>query len=195
MPGPAKIMAGNWRWFICGLLFLATTLNYMDRQVLGLLAPELQRAIGWSETQYAHIIVAFQAAYALGLLAFGRIIDRLGTRRGYALAVVLWSVAAAGHALAASVTGFGVARFALGLGEAAMLPHLDRLSDRELLERTERSNGEVPVFALTGAGLRLREVLVENWRVLEHALFDDLRKKNRRLLKKALRRFTELLRL
>ena len=122
MPGPAKIMAGNWRWFICGLLFLATTLNYMDRQVLGLLAPELQRAIGWSETQYAHIIVAFQAAYALGLLAFGRIIDRLGTRRGYALAVVLWSVAAAGHALAASVTGFGVARFALGLGEAGNFP-------------------------------------------------------------------------
>jgi len=113
---------GNWRWKICALLFFATTINYMDRQVLGLLAPTLQKNIGWSETQYAHIIVAFQAAYAIGLLVFGRWIDAIGTRKGYAVAVVFWSVAAAAHALVRSVFGFGVARFALGLGEAGNFP-------------------------------------------------------------------------
>ena len=112
----------NWRWVICALLFLATTINYMDRQVLGLLAPTLQHDIGWSETDYANIIVAFQAAYALGLMAFGRGVDILGTRKGYALAVLVWSVAAIGHALARSATGFGVARFALGLGESGNFP-------------------------------------------------------------------------
>lgn len=112
----------NWRWVICALLFLATTINYMDRQVLGLLAPTLQHEIGWSETQYANIIVAFQAAYALGLVAFGHGIDLIGTRKGYALSVLVWSVAAMAHALARSVTGFGVARFALGLGESGNFP-------------------------------------------------------------------------
>ena len=113
---------GNWRWKICALLFFATTINYMDRQVLGLLAPTLQKDIGWSETQYAHIIVAFQAAYAIGLLVFGRWIDVIGTKKGYAFAVIFWSVAAAAHALVRSVFGFGVARFALGLGEAGNFP-------------------------------------------------------------------------
>ena len=113
---------GNWRWVICGLLFLATTINYMDRQVLGLLAPTLQREIGWSESQYAHIIVAFQAAYALGLVAFGHGIDFIGTRKGYAVAVLAWSVAAMAHGLARSAVGFGAARFALGLGESGNFP-------------------------------------------------------------------------
>jgi ACS family hexuronate transporter-like MFS transporter len=112
----------NWRWRVCALLFFATTINYMDRQVLGLLAPTLQQAIGWSETEYAHIIVAFQAAYAIGLLGFGRWIDLIGTRTGYSVAVVFWSVAAAAHALVRSVFGFGAARFALGLGEAGNFP-------------------------------------------------------------------------
>src|SRR5579864_3891078 len=110
--------SGNWRWNVCALLFFATAINYMDRQILGLLAPTLQREIGWSEIQYAHIIVAFQAAYALGLVAFGRWIDSIGTRNGYSFSVVVWSLAAAGHALVRSVFGFGAARFALGLGEA-----------------------------------------------------------------------------
>ncbi len=113
---------GRFRWAICGLLFAATTLNYMDRQVLGLLAPDLQREIGWSETQYAHIVTAFQGAYALGLVVLGRVIDLIGTRRGYALSVTFWSVAAAAHGLARSVFGFGLARFALGLGEAGNFP-------------------------------------------------------------------------
>ncbi len=117
-----RISTGNWRWVVCALLFFATAINYMDRQILGLLAPTLQREIGWSETQYAHIIVAFQAAYAIGLVAFGRWIDSIGTRTGYSLSVAIWSLAAAGHALVRSVFGFGAARFALGLGEAGNFP-------------------------------------------------------------------------
>jgi ACS family hexuronate transporter-like MFS transporter len=112
----------RFRWTICALLFLATTINYMDRQILGLLAPTLEQEIGWSEIEYGHIVTAFQAAYAVGLLLFGRFIDVIGTRHGYAISIVLWSVAAAGHALARTVFGFGAARFALGLGEAGNFP-------------------------------------------------------------------------
>ena len=122
MPRYGSGKSGSYRWCICALLFFATTINYMDRQVLGLLAPTLQKEIGWSETQYAHIIVAFQAAYAIGLLLFGRWIDVVGTRKGYAVAVVVWSLAAGAHAWARSVLGFGAARFALGLGEAGNFP-------------------------------------------------------------------------
>jgi len=94
----------------------------MDRQVLGILAPTLQKDIGWSETQYAHVVTAFQGAYAIGLVCFGRLIDVMGTRRGYAFSVIFWSVAAAAHSLARTVFGFGIARFALGLGEAGNFP-------------------------------------------------------------------------
>ena len=113
---------GRFRWTICLLLFLATTINYMDRQVIGILAPSLQRVIGWNDIQYGYIVTAFQAAYALGLLFMGVLIDRLGTRIGYALCVVLWSLAAMGHALVHSVAGFIRARFMLGLGEAGNFP-------------------------------------------------------------------------
>ena len=112
----------GYRWTICALLFGATTINYMDRQVLGLLAPTLEREIGWNEMQYAHIVTAFQAAYAIGLLGFGRMVDAIGVRHGYAISVFFWSLAAAAHALARTVPGFGVARFALGLGEAGNFP-------------------------------------------------------------------------
>jgi ACS family hexuronate transporter-like MFS transporter len=119
---PSVSVKSNARWVICSLLFFATTINYMDRQVLALLAPMLQREIGWSESQYAHIVIAFQAAYAIGLLGFGRLIDKVGTHRGYLISVLIWSAAAAGHALVRSVFGFGLARFALGLGEAGNFP-------------------------------------------------------------------------
>ncbi len=112
----------RFRWIICGLLFAATTINYMDRQILGILASTLQKEIGWSELAYGHIVTAFQAAYAIGMVLFGRVIDRVGTRHGYALAMAFWSVAAMGHALVRSVVGFGVARFALGFGEAGNFP-------------------------------------------------------------------------
>ena len=113
---------GRYRWRICALLFFATTINYIDRQVLGVLAPYLQPIIGWNEIQYGYIVASFQAAYAIGLLIAGGVIDRLGTRIGYAIAISIWSLAAMGHALVQSVIGFAVARFALGLGEAGNFP-------------------------------------------------------------------------
>lgn len=120
VPGPGGI--GSVRWRICALLFFATTINYVDRQVLGILKPELSRVLGWSEVDYGNIVVAFQAAYALGLLAAGSLIDRAGTKLGYALSLIVWSAAAMSHALARTATGFGAARFALGLGEAGNFP-------------------------------------------------------------------------
>src|SRR5215472_16202959 len=113
---------GHYRWTICALLFFGTTMNYVDRQVLGLLAPELQTKIGWNEVQYGYIVTAFQAAYALGLLLMGRLIDLIGTRIGYALSIGIWSISAAAHALARTPLGFGAARFALGVGEAGNFP-------------------------------------------------------------------------
>src|SRR5262245_64005703 len=113
---------GRYRWRICALLLAATTINYIDRQVLGVLAPDLQRSIGWSEVEYGYIVTAFQAAYAIGLVSAGAVIDRLGTRLGYALAITIWSLAAMSHALVGSVMGFAMARFALGLGEAGNFP-------------------------------------------------------------------------
>ena len=113
---------GYYRWRIVALLFFATTINYIDRQVLGILAPELQEKLGWSESDYGMIIAAFQAAYAIGLLTTGRLLDRIGTRLGYSIAITLWSVAGMFHAAARSVFSFGVARFALGLGESANFP-------------------------------------------------------------------------
>jgi ACS family hexuronate transporter-like MFS transporter len=104
------------------MLLLATTINYIDRQVLGVLAPFLQEKIGWSELEYSYIVTAFQAAYAIGLLGAGAIIDKFGTRIGYALAIGVWSLAAASHALATGVVSFAVARFALGLGESGNFP-------------------------------------------------------------------------
>ncbi|MGY1408943.1 MULTISPECIES: MFS transporter [unclassified Luteimonas] len=119
---PAAAKLGMYRWRVCAMLLAATTINYIDRQVLGVLAPFLQDEIGWSEIEYGYIVTAFQAAYAIGLLCAGAIIDRLGTRIGYAIAIVVWSIAAMSHALAATVVGFMIARFFLGLGEAGNFP-------------------------------------------------------------------------
>ncbi len=113
---------GRYRWTICSLLFVATTINYIDRQVLGILAPDLQRAIGWSEVEYGYIVVAFQAAYALGLPLFGRFIDRYGTKLGYTISILGWSIAAMAHAFASSALSFGVARALLGVSEAGNFP-------------------------------------------------------------------------
>ena len=117
-----EVGRGTYRWRICALLFFATTINYIDRQVLGVLAPYLQTIIGWNEIQYGYIVSSFQAAYAVGLLIAGRVIDRLGTRIGYAISIAIWSLAAMSHALVQSVIGFAIARFALGLGEAGNFP-------------------------------------------------------------------------
>ncbi len=121
-PAVATTRPGYVRWAVCALLFFATTINSIDRQVLGILAPTLQREIGWSEVQYGYIVTSFQAAYAIGLLVVGRVLDVVGTKLGFAAAIVFWSIAAMAHALARTPFGFGVARFALGIGEAGNFP-------------------------------------------------------------------------
>ncbi len=112
----------NYRWLIVVLLFFATTINYLDRQIIGLLKPILEKEFMWSETDFAHIVIAFTAAYAIGLVSFGWLIDKIGTKIGYAVTVVVWSIAGMLHALAKSAFGFGLARVGLGLGEAGNYP-------------------------------------------------------------------------
>jgi MFS transporter, ACS family, hexuronate transporter len=113
---------GHRRWMICALLFFAATINYMDRQVIALLKPTLALQFGWTEKGYSDIVVAFQFAYAAGLLFSGKLIDKLGTRKGFSLAVFLWSLAAMAHAGASSIVQFATARFSLGLGESGSFP-------------------------------------------------------------------------
>ncbi len=113
---------GNYRWKIVALVFFATTINYIDRQVLGILAPQLQEQFGWSESDYGFIIMAFQAAYAIGLISMGSLLDKIGTRLGYIISIVVWSLAGMFHAAARSVFSFAVARFTLGIGESANFP-------------------------------------------------------------------------
>jgi MFS transporter, ACS family, hexuronate transporter len=113
---------GSYRWVICGLLFFATTVNYIDRQILSLLKPILDDQLKWTNEEFGYVNAAFQAAYAVGLLAFGWFIDRYGTKIGYAVSIAAWSLAALGHALVASVGGFVIARVALGLGEGGNFP-------------------------------------------------------------------------
>jgi MFS transporter, ACS family, hexuronate transporter len=113
---------GRYRWRICALLFFATTLNYLDRQVIGILAPELQSSLHWTNADYANVVAAFKIAYAIGLVSMGDILDRVGTRRGYAAGLTAWSIAGMAHAFAGSVFGFAAARAALGFSEAANFP-------------------------------------------------------------------------
>lgn len=115
-------MKGNYRWVVVALLFFATTINYLDRQVIGLLKPTLEKELNWSETDYSFIVMCFTASYALGLLAFGKVIDKIGSKMGYAISIVIWSFAAMAHALAKTSFGFGAARAALGAGEAGNFP-------------------------------------------------------------------------
>ena len=118
----ASLLAGHFRWVICGLLFLGVTKNYMDRQVLGVLKGPLLLQFGWNDIDYGNLVFAFQTAYALGMIFVGRLIDRLGTRIGYAVAMVFWSLASMGHAAAYSLSSFMLARVALGFGEAGVFP-------------------------------------------------------------------------
>lgn len=113
---------GKYRWTICSLVFFATTINYLDRQVISLLKKTLSHELNWSETDYGNIVIAFQVCYALGLLGAGGLIDKIGTKIGYALTAFLWSIAAMAHALASTTFGFGVARAALGITEAGNFP-------------------------------------------------------------------------
>jgi ACS family hexuronate transporter-like MFS transporter len=113
---------GSVRWTVCALLFFATTINYVDRQILSLLKSILDIELGWTNQQFGLVNAAFQGAYGLGLLGFGWFIDRFGTKLGYAVSIAAWSVAAAGHALVGSVRGFFLARVCLGFGESGNFP-------------------------------------------------------------------------
>jgi len=113
---------GRYRWFICGLIFAATVINYIDRQMIGVLKPTLQHEFGWTEITYGDIVFWFQAAYALGFLVFGRVMDRLGVRLGYALAMILWTAAHIAHSMARSAVSFMAVRFLLGIGESGNFP-------------------------------------------------------------------------
>jgi ACS family hexuronate transporter-like MFS transporter len=112
----------GYRWTVCALLFVVTTINYADRQILGILAPTLQQELRWSETNYGDVVAWFSAVYAFGFLGAGWWLDRVGVRRGFAVAVVTWSLAAMAHAFARTTSGFAAARALLGLGESANFP-------------------------------------------------------------------------
>jgi ACS family hexuronate transporter-like MFS transporter len=121
IPGSATKI-GNYRWFIAFLLFGATTINYIDRQIFGLLKPELEKVFSWTETDYSRIVMAFTFCYALGMLLYGKVIDRIGTKLGYTISVTVWSISAMLHAFVKSTFGFGVVRALLGLGESGNYP-------------------------------------------------------------------------
>jgi ACS family hexuronate transporter-like MFS transporter len=119
---PPTLRVGRYRWMICALLFAATAINYIDRQTIGVLKPTLQAELKWTETSYADIVFWFQAAYAIGYLGFGPIIDRIGARAGYAVAFTVWTLAHIGHGFVHSITQFALVRFTLGLGESGSFP-------------------------------------------------------------------------
>src|ERR1039458_2323319 len=135
---PISARIGRVRWSICAMLFAATTINYMDRQVIGILKPTLQASIGMSELDYGYVVDAFQFAYALGLLMAGRFVDRIGTRIGYMVIMALWSLSAMGHALANTVLQFGIARACLGIGESGNFPAAIKTT-AEWFPQSERS--------------------------------------------------------
>ena len=139
---PAAILkaGGRYRWAICALLFLVITINYVDRQVLGVLKPIIEEDMGWSEVDYGNIVTAFQASYGIGLLVVGRWLDRVGTRKGMAIAIALWSLAAMLHAAARTVLQFILVRIALGVAESAAYPGAVK-SVAEWFPRRERALG------------------------------------------------------
>ncbi len=132
------MLKGNYRWVVVALLFFATTINYLDRQVIGLLKDNLSVELNWSEKDYSKIVMAFTSAYALGYFLFGRIVDTLGTKRGYNISIVTWSLAAVGHGFVNSTVGFGLMRFVLGLGEGGNFPAAIR-SVAEWFPKKERA--------------------------------------------------------
>lgn len=154
---PAK-PAGKYRWGICAMLFCVITINYIDRQVIGVLKPVIEDDLGWSEVDYANIVTAFQASYAVGLLLVGRWLDKVGTRKGLAIALALWSLAACFHAAARSVLAFVLARMVLGLAEAAAYPGAVK-SVAEWFPRRERALGVGILNAGANVGVVLTPII------------------------------------
>lgn len=145
---------GRYRWGICAILFFVITINYIDRQVIGVLKPIIQQDLGWSEVDYGNIVTAFQASYGIGLLVVGRWLDRVGTRKGMAIAIALWSIAACFHAAARSVLAFILARVALGIAESAAYPGAVK-SVAEWFPRRERALG----VGILNAGANIAVIL------------------------------------
>ena len=145
---------GRYRWLIIALLFAATTVNYVDRTMLGLLAPVLGNELGWSENDYGNIVTAFQAAYALGFLLMGWLIDRFGPKIGYSIAITIWTIGHVAHGFAGSVVSFMAARIVLGVGEAGHFPSVVRASS-EWFPQKERSYAIGWVNSATTVGVIL----------------------------------------
>lgn len=150
---------GRYRWLICTLLLLGTTKNYMDRQVISVLKSTLQHDLHWNEIDYGNLVFVFQAAYALGMVVMGRLIDKLGTRVGYAVAMVGWSLASMAHGVMSSLNGFLFARFALGFGEAGVFP-ASLKATAEWFPRKERALAVGIFNAGTNVGAALAPVLI-----------------------------------
>lgn len=130
--------AGRYRWTIVGLLFVATTVNYIDRTMLGLLKPDLAKEMNWSEDDYGNIVTAFQAAYAIGFLIFGQLIDKLGPKIGYSIAIAIWTIGHIAHGFSSTIAAFMASRIILGVGEAGHFPTVVRASS-EWFPQKERS--------------------------------------------------------
>lgn len=149
---------GKFRWAICALLFMVITINYVDRQVIGVLKPIIEDDMKWTENDYANIQFAFQASYAVGLLFVGRLLDKIGTRKGMAIAIAFWSIAATFHSAARTVLQFILARAALGLAESAAYPGAVK-SVAEWFPRRERALGVGILNAGANAGPILTPVI------------------------------------
>ena len=149
----------NYRWLIVTLVFVATTINYIDRQIIGLLKPILEVEFNWTETDFAHIVMAFTSAYAIGLLLLGRFIDKIGTKLGYAIIIVVWSIAGMMHAFARNALHFGLARIGLGIGESGNFPAAIK-SISEWFPKKERGLATGILNAGTSVGVVLALVIV-----------------------------------
>jgi ACS family hexuronate transporter-like MFS transporter len=159
MPSPAGKVIGNFRWVVLGTLFCVTTINYMDRFLLGVLKPTIVHDLRWTETDYANVVFCFQLAYAIGLVTVSRLVDRLGVRTGLALVVGLCALAAASHSLVSSALGFCMARFALGFGESGTWPGCVKAIG-EWLPPKERALGNGLINAGSSVGATLTPVVV-----------------------------------
>lgn len=168
--GAATAGSGRYRWLVVGLLFAATAINYVDRQMIGVLKPTLSHEFSWTESDYANIVFWFQVAYAIGYVSFGRIVDVLGARLGYAFAIVVWTISHMAHGLATGVASFAAARFGLGIGESGNFPSgiravTDWFPQRERALAIGIFNAGANVGAIITPLLVPALVIAFNWRV------------------------------
>lgn len=169
VPVQVQSPVGRYRWVIVALLFAACTINYIDRQMIGVLKPVLTKELGWSESDYADIVFYFQLAYAVAYLAFGKLVDALGTRLGYAVAVVIWTVGHMAHGLATTAVQFSLARAGLGIGEAGNFPAGVK-AVAEWFPQRERAYATGLFNAGSNVGAILTPLLL--WLIIDHWGFD-----------------------